>query len=156
MIFVNIDIVHFYQLPKIASKYKNRQPAVSSLYFFTTFGSNKKRKKTLLSLDQIENFDITSLQLKESLNPFHISASNFSGIEANVKSIVLLSYYLNKQELILSNISNRLISTHKHNLSSFVQNDNSTFITNLLQKRRSKGSFKYITEDYYNSTVNLR
>ena len=81
---------------------------------------------------------------------------------------------MNKRELTLPGISNGLITTHDHNLSSFIQDDNSTSITDLLlnpgevqewqgldlndgrEKGGSKGSFKYTAEDYCNSTAGPR
>lgn len=63
---------------------------------------------------------MTGLPLKEPLNSFHVSASNLSGIEADAGGTVLLPYCLNKRELTLPGISNGLITTHDHNLSSFI------------------------------------
>lgn len=127
-----MDNVQFYQPQKAAGTSKDGQPAVSSLRLFSPLGPSKKGKGTLLNLDQIENLDMTGLPLKEPLNPLHVSASNLSGIEADAGSTVLLPYYLNKQELTLPGISNGLIITHNHNPSSFIQDDNSTSITDLL------------------------
>lgn len=73
MIFVDIDTAQFYQLPKAISICKNGQPAVSSLRLFIALKlSEKEKMKTLISLEQIENLDMTSLPLKKPLNPFHV------------------------------------------------------------------------------------
>ena len=39
---------------------------------------------------------MTDLLLKESLNPFYISALNLNYIKADIRGIVYLPYYLNK------------------------------------------------------------
>lgn len=57
---------------------------------------------------------------------------NFSGIKANIKDTVFLFYYLNKQELTLLSILNKLNITYDNNLSSLIQNNNSISIINLL------------------------
>lgn len=94
--FVNINIVQFYQSPKAASICKDKQPAISNLHLFITLGPNEKKKRTLPNLNQIENFDITGLLLKELFNPFHILASNFSGIKIDAGGTVFFLYCLNK------------------------------------------------------------
>lgn len=96
MIFVNINTAKFYQFPKAAGIRKNRQPKVSSLYSFMALEPSKKEKRTLLSLDQIKNLDMTDLPLKKPLNLFCMLALNLNGIKTDVKGIVLLCYYLNK------------------------------------------------------------
>lgn len=63
---------------------------------------------------------MNGLLLKESLNLLNMSASNLSDIKADVRGMVLLSYCLNKRELILPDILNRLIITHNHNLNNFI------------------------------------
>ena len=120
MTFVDINAIQFYQPPKIAGIRKDRQLIVSSLRPFTTFRLSKKRKGTLSNLNQIENLDMTSLLLKELLNLFDISASNFNNIEADVRSTVLLPYCFNKWELILPGILNKLDTTYNHNFSSLI------------------------------------
>lgn len=132
MTFVDMNAIQFYQPPKIAGTRKDRQPAVSSLRPFTALGPSEKKKGTLPNLDQIENLNMIGLPLKEPLNPFHVSASNFSGIEADAGGTVLLPYCLNRRELTLPGISNKLDTTHNYNLSSLIQNNNSISITDLL------------------------
>lgn len=58
--------------------------------------------------------------------------SNLNSIKVNAKGTILFFCYWNSRELTLSNISKKLITTHKHNFS----NDNSTSITNLLFNTR--------------------
>lgn len=120
MIFVNINAVQFYQPPKAVGTRKHKQPAVSSLHLFAAFGPSEKEKGTLPNLDQIENLDVTGLPLEKPLHLFHVSASNFSGIEADAGGTVFLPYYLNKQELTLPGILNKLDTTYDHNLSSLI------------------------------------
>lgn len=93
---------------------------------------SEKGKETLPNLDQIENLDMTSLPLKKPFNPFYMSASNFRGIKADLKDMVFLHYCLNKWELILPGILNKLDTTHNHNLNSLIQNNNSISIKDLL------------------------
>lgn len=114
-----MDNIQFYQPSKVAGIRKDEQPTVSNLRLFTALRPSKKGKKTHLNLDQIENLDMTGLSLKKFLNPFHVSASNLSGIKADAGSMVFLPYYLSKQKLTLPGILNGLI-THNHNLSSFI------------------------------------
>lgn len=89
-------------------------------------------KKTFPNRNQIENHNMTVLLLKKSLNPFYVSVSNFNGIKTDARSTVLLFYCLNKWELTLLGILNKLNTTHDHNLSSLIQNNNYISITDLL------------------------
>lgn len=75
---------------------------------------------------------MTGLPLKKPLNLFHVSASNFSGIEADARGTVLLLYFLNKQELTLPDILKELNTTYNYNFNSLIQNNNSISITDLL------------------------
>lgn len=90
MIFVDMDIAQFYQLPKISNTRKNRQHTVPCMHLFTGLGLSEKKKKILLNLDQIENLDMTDLPLKERFNPFHMSVLNLSSIKADVEGTILL------------------------------------------------------------------
>ena len=72
------------------------------------------------------------LPLKKLLNLFYVSVLNFSDIKVDAKGIILLFYCLNKRELILLDILNKLDSTHNQNLKSLIQNNNFISITNLL------------------------
>lgn len=127
-----MNAVQFYQPLKAAGTRKDRQPALSSLRLFTALGPSEKGKGTLSNLDQIETLDMTGLPLKELFNPFHVSASNFSGIKVDARGMVLLFYCVNKRELTLPGISNKLDIIYEYNLSSLIQNNNSISITDLL------------------------
>ena len=110
----------FYQPLKAAGTRKDGQPVVSGLRPSTALGLSEKGKGILLNYDQIENLDMTGLPLKESLNPFYVSALNLNCIKADAGGTVLLPYYLNKRELTLPDISNRLIIIHDHSLGNFI------------------------------------
>ena len=174
MIFVDMDTAQFYQPPMAAGTRKDGQPAVSGLRPSTALGPSEKGKGTLLNHDQIENLDMTGPSIKEPLNPFHMSASNPNGIEADAGGTVLRPYCLNKRELTFPDISNGLITVHDRSLSSFTQDDDLPSITDLLsnpgevqewqgpglndghETEGSKGTFKNTAEDDCNSTAGPR
>ena len=117
---------------------------------------------------------MTGLLLKVPLNPFHVLAPNLNGIEAGAGGIVLLPYCLKERELMLPDISNRLITIHDRILSSFTQDDDFPSITDLLlnpgevqawqrpglndrhETERSNGTYKTTTKDDCNSAAGPR
>lgn len=120
MTFDDINAVQFYQTLEVADTHKDKHLVLSSLHLLTTCGLSKKEKETFPNFNQIENLDITGLPFKKPLNHFHVSVSNLNDIKADAGGTVLLFYYLNKRELILLDISNKLITTPKHNYSNLI------------------------------------
>ena len=174
MVFVDMDTAQFYQAPNAAGTRKDGEPTVSGLRPSTALGPSKKGNGILPNHDLIENLDMTGLPLKVPLNPFHVSALNLNGIEAGAGGTVLPPYCLKKRELTILDISNELITVHDRSLTSFTQDDDFPFITDMLliagevqewqgpglndgyETGGSKSTFKNIAEDDCNSTTSPR